>query len=139
MKVYIAAPFFTPEQLAIVERVEGILDSHGIPYFSPRSGGVLKSMSKEEQAKTKKQIFDSNIYEMDDCDHMIACVEHRDTGTSFEIGYYYAKGKPITLFADDANRINVMLAEAAYSTCDDITKLCDSIHGKYSIEFKDFV
>lgn len=133
MKVYIAAPFFNPAQLAIVEAVELTLDHRGIEYFSPRSAGVLKDMSKDEQHQTKSDIFNGNIEAMDDCTHMIACVTHRDTGTSFEIGYYFAKDKPVVLYTYDLENINVMLAEAG-AVCDKLTRLHDSLAGNYSVE-----
>ncbi len=39
--LYIAGPFFTPEQLEIVEQIEIMCDHYGIKYFSPRQeGGV---------------------------------------------------------------------------------------------------
>ena len=137
MKVYIASPFFNPAQLAVVTRLELVLEAMGIMYFSPRSGGTLKDMSKDEMANRKKAIFDDNIAQMDSCTHMIACIEHRDTGTSFEIGYYYAKGKPVCLFADDIGQVNVMLAECASSVYTDLRYTKASLEGRHSEEVGD--
>lgn len=135
MKVYIAAPFFNPRQLEIVETIEKELTKKKIDFFSPRSQGKsLKDMDKNEVLKTKKEVFDSNITEMDLCSHCIACVEEKDTGTSFEIGYFYSEKKPITLFSEKIDRINVMLAEAAYSVCDDSAMIMESIVGFYNVE-----
>lgn len=138
MKVYIAAPFFNEDQLDIVERVENFLINNGIDFFSPRSGGVLKNMKKSDQAKTKNEIFDSNIKNMDECTHMIACVEHKDTGTNFEIGYFYAKEKPIVLFSEKIGTVNIMLAESAISVCDDVGKLRLAMTGEYTHKIGDF-
>lgn len=135
MKVYIAAPFFNQEQLDIVKRVEGVLRSYGIDFFSPRSAGTLKNMSKEDQQNTKKEIFEGNIRNMDDCTHMVACVEHKDTGTNFEIGYFYAKKKPVVLFTENIGTINVMLAEAG-CICDNKSMIFDSLYGDYSAKVK---
>jgi len=134
MKVYIAAPFFNPEQLEIVSGVESILTASGIDFFSPRSAGILKDMSKDEQKQTKKEIYDGNIQEMNNCTHMIACVEHKDQGTTFEIGFYAAENKPIVLFSEKIGTVNVMLAEAAFSICDLVENLPLSLDGKYTIE-----
>lgn len=139
MKVYIAAPFFNERQLEIVEQVEGYLDAKGIGYFSPRSQGKsLKDMTKEETMNAKGIIFKSNIDAMDSCTHMIACVEQKDTGTSFEIGYYYGK-KPVILYSEIVDRINVMLAEAAISVCDVIGMLEMALGGKYTIELGELI
>lgn len=137
MKVYIAAPFFTPDQIDIVLNVEQSLRRLNINYFSPRSAGVLKEMSKEEQQKTKGDIFKGNIDSMDDCTHMIACIEHKDTGTSFEIGYYYSKGKPIVLYSDDLSRVNVMLAEAG-TLCDSCGDFEDAFNGLSNCKIGDY-
>ena len=74
---------------------------------------------------------------MDECTHMIACVEQKDSGTTFEIGYYAAQKKPIVLFSEVIGTVNVMLAEAALSICDDYTMLEDALDGEYSIEPED--
>ena len=137
MKVYIAAPFFNDRQLEIVQNVEDMLSTFGIEYFSPRSAGTLKDMSKDQQKQTKKEIYDGNILNMDECTHMIACVEQKDSGTTFEIGYYAAQKKPIVLFSEVIGTVNVMLAEAALSICDDYTMLEDALDGEYSIEPED--
>ena len=134
MKVYIAAPFFNPRQLEIVKGVESILRAAGIDFFSPRSQGKsLKDMTEDEVMKTKKEVFDANIDNMESCTHMVACVEEKDTGTSFEIGYYSKSDKPIVLFSEKIDRINVMLAEAAFTVCDDVLKLHLSLDGKYTV------
>jgi nucleoside 2-deoxyribosyltransferase len=132
MKVYIAAPFFSEVQLSIVRRVERRLAAYGIEYFSPREVGVLKDMSVDDQMKSKKEIFDGNIKNMDECTHMVACIEHKDTGTTFEIGYYFAKEKPVVLFHDHPERINVMLAEAAHALIDDTIWLHNGLRGESS-------
>lgn len=136
IKVYIAAPFFNEDQLRIVESIENELYLLRVKYFSPRSKGVLKDMSKEEQKKTKKEIYDSNIDEMNNCTHMIACVEYKDTGTTFEIGYYASSNKPIILFSEKIGTVNVMLAEAALSICDSLGKLPESLLGEYTVEIE---
>lgn len=115
MKVYIAAPFFIPQQVALVEAAERELGRDGLDYFSPRSEGTLKNMSVEEQKQTRKQIFDSNIQNMNECTHMLAIVEYKDTGTIFEMGYFHAQGKPIIMVSSKLESINVMLGQAAES------------------------
>lgn len=137
MKIYIAAPFFSPQQLSIVENVEFNLDALGLEFFSPRSEGVLKDMSKEEQKKSRKDIYDSNLRHMDECTHMIACVEFKDTGTSFEIGYYASAKKPIVLYSQKISTVNVMLAEAAISICDSSDLLGKALMGRYTVEIED--
>jgi len=89
-KVYIAAPFFNPEQLSFVKAIERLLDEWHIPYFSPRKEGIvadLKNMSDEEKFKETKRIYDANINNIYDCPMMIAVIDDHDSGTMFEIGW----------------------------------------------------
>lgn len=139
MKVYIAAPFFTDEQIKIVESVEAALESCDIEYFSPRSEGTLSKMSRDEQESSRKSIFDSNVNNMGLCTHMIACVEHKDTGTIWEMGFMYAQSKPIIMFSADLSKINVMLAESAFGIAQEPKHAADIILGeKINIEIGEF-
>lgn len=138
MKIYIAAPFFNERQLEIVKNVEAHLEKFGLDFFSPRSGGVLKDMSERKQEETKREIYLNNIYEMDQCTHMIACVEEKDTGTNFEIGYFAAKEKPVVLFSEKIETVNVMLAEAAISICDEYSALKWALSGYSTFKIKNY-
>lgn len=112
MKVYIAAPFFNEDQIRIVEELELTLEQHEIDYFSPRSEGTLSNMTREEQELSHRSIFESNVRNMDDCTHMIACVQYKDTGTIWEMGYMFGQEKEIVMMSE-ADTVNVMLAQSA--------------------------
>lgn len=116
MYVYIAAPFFNEAQLAVVERIEKILEANDIKYFSPRKDGVLIEMEKAERDKKMEAIFQSNIQHLEDCNCMIAIIDDYDTGTVFELGYWTAlryerEQIAITVSANDYT-LNVMLKYA---------------------------
>ena len=135
--IYIAAPFFNKRQLEIVVEVENYLRPREFSFFSPRSAGSLKDMSKNKQSQTRSEIYKGNIHAMDSADIMIACVEEKDTGTIFEMGYFAAKEKKIIMFSQKIGTVNVMLAESAYAVCDKVEKLPDSIYGDYNVEIGD--
>jgi len=137
--VYIAAPFFTEEQLRVVMRVEAALFALGIKFYSPRADGVLKDMDPEEQASSRRRIFDLNIANMNACTHTVACVEHKDSGTTFEIGFQCASKKPIILFSEKMDLINVMLAESAFALCDKAEMLEESINGLYTVKIGEVI
>jgi nucleoside 2-deoxyribosyltransferase len=140
MKVYIAAPFFNERQLEIVRQVENELAKCNIDHFSPRSQGKsLKDMTREETLIARTEVYASNIREMELCDVVVACVEEKDTGTSFELGYFAKSEKKIILFSEKIDRVNVMLAEAAFGVCDDIEMLKHTINGSYNAEINDLI
>ena len=97
MKIYIAGPFFNEEQLSRIITIESMLDAHGIKYFSPRKfrisdrpdleSSILKDMDPGKQREVAKAIFDSNIDGIRGSDGIIAVIDDKDTGTSFELGY----------------------------------------------------
>ena len=115
MKIYIAAPFFDAKQLALVEEVESTIDSvPGLTYYSPRKDGVLMAMTPEERKQKSREIFGLNIRHMSSSHAMVALLNDKDTGTTFELGYMfgYAKMLPVVGFKTGGNNINVMLQYA---------------------------
>lgn len=116
MKVYIAAPFFTPDQLDLVLQVELALQSHSIQYFSPRLEGLVSDLTDEEKKTRLKEVYQSNVDNILACNHMIALIDVKDTGTIFEIGYAARLRETlpkryITTFTNQNKQINVMLMQ----------------------------
>jgi nucleoside deoxyribosyltransferase len=137
--IYIASPFFNPEQLAIVQQIEDVLEAAGVDYFSPRKEGVLKPDASTEE---RRQVFASNVDNIQsNCTLMIAVTHYAlsdkiclavtengpvgqpsnillklnqpDTGTTFEIGAAYAAGIPLVAFHPaPQDKLNIMLANA---------------------------
>jgi len=127
MKVYIASPFFNKEQLGFVIEIEDALDEIGVNYFSPRTEGVLINMSEQERKDRMKEIFDSNISHMKECEIVIANIDDRDIGVAFELGFQYAKKKAIFSISNNNYQINVMLKQSIMSHNTNIKGLMDNI------------
>ena len=107
-KVYIAAPFFNDVQLERVKFIEKELSDHGIEYFSPRS----VQFYKEDGSFDGDKIFQNDVDQLNNADVIIALLDDKDMGTSFEIGYAHAKNKRIilVLFEEHISQTNIMLA-----------------------------
>ena len=131
MKVYIAGPFFTDQQISVIARIEMQLADEGIEYFSPRSEGTLKNMSKEKRAAVMGETFKSNVRNMDWCNHCIAVIDGYDTGTVWEMGYLYATGKTIVTFSNEYKGINVMLNESISAHCMYYGELVSALDGRF--------
>ena len=116
-KVYLASPFFNPEQLLLVKTIEVLIKNIGLECYSPRLDGVLQDMSPEERARSTKRIFEKNCAEIMKCDAMFAILNDRDTGTIWELGFGYAYKQfrnldyRIITFTSGENKENVMLKE----------------------------
>ena len=92
MKIYIAGKIHTDEEKEILEKIDSLCKSLGFETFLPhRDVGYAYSI------KDTKKIFDGDITEgMKNISLMIASLNgfHVGAGTSWELGYAYAKGIP---------------------------------------------
>lgn len=109
--VYLASPFFRPEQIERVEFIENILEDCGYTVFSPRKEFVVKPNASSED---RKKGFAGNCEAIDKADFILAVTDGKDMGTIWEAGYAFAKHKPILYFAETLgnNDFNLMLAES---------------------------
>ena len=140
IKVYIAAPFFSKEQLEAVDEIESQLFLGGINYYSPRKDGILNDMTDEQRKQKQSFIFNSNISGMDSCTHILANISKyngaRDSGTIFEVGYFSAQKKPIILFCNDIKEMSVMISESARVVYSDLKKTNLAFHGIHNEKHK---
>lgn len=89
-RVYIAAPFFNPEQLDIVENIKDILDNRQLPFFSPRDECLFKPGET-----TPAEVLSVNITALLNTDLTVCVTDGRDPGTMFEAGWCFAQNIPI--------------------------------------------
>lgn len=125
MKAYIAGPFFSPSQLAIIEAIKKELVQLGIEYFSPKDESMFK------QGDEPKVILDLNLRAILMSDLVIAVTDDKDVGTMFECGYAHSHGIPILyvwLGRKDGQKFNLMLAASGGV----VHKVCDI--GNYIID-----
>ena len=113
-QVYLAGGFFSPEQIKTINAVETMLDKYGHDYFSPRKAGkTIEHLSEEEKKLHAKEIFESNCINIMNANIMLACIDDRDAGTMWEIGYGYARFKGINIFTFSAHNhgSNIMVSQ----------------------------
>lgn len=126
--IYIAAPFFNPEQVKIVEEIEKHLTENELEYFSPREFGVIKDTPMTDDRM--QRIYDMNIRMLGACNGMVAVIDDYDTGTIFEIGHMAASNRLIVSYSSQGHGLNVMLAKAIRSHCNKISDIAEAIAGK---------
>ena len=123
MKIYIAGPFFNKTEIKNIEYAERILREKGLSFFSP-----MRHEERDETPGTPawaRKLFEMDREAIEDCDAVLVLYygNYSDTGTAWECGYAYAKGKPVILVhagGDDSNlmmhcgcRTNITLQELA--------------------------
>jgi nucleoside 2-deoxyribosyltransferase len=144
MKVYLAAPFFNPEQIALVEKIEIALRSiDGVALYSPREDGVLGEMSSEDKRKATANIFRLNCENIEEADMVVAVIDGRDTGVVWELGYAYAQsnlsGFPdIVTYTSQDYGLNVMIQECVDAHVRSIAELVNVVKNKNYDKYRNF-
>ncbi|MFZ6780432.1 PfkB family carbohydrate kinase [Undibacterium sp. Ji83W] len=90
--VYIAGPFFTLNQLWLVEQIMNNLRDMGLQIFSPYHDVGHGSAD---------DVVQKDLEAIDKCDLMFAIGDAMDPGTIYEIGYARAKGKPVIMYCEN--------------------------------------
>ena len=106
MKIYLASPFFNEEELKNVEFAEKVLEARGFEVFSPRLNEVRVDDVVGSEAWSKETFLNDRV-NIDTCDAVVMLYygAYSDSGTAWECGYAYAKGKPVIVvqIGDDSN------------------------------------
>ena len=128
MKIYMAGPLFTIGERTFNVEMKKKLESYGHEVWLPQE--------HEPRESTAKAIFNMDVEGIDWSEVTVACVDQADpdSGTCWECGYTYAKGKPIVIYRTDFRNIedftgtmvNLMLTESANY----------QVHGYFGIELE---
>jgi len=94
-KIYLAGPLFTLAEQKFNSGLARFLRKKGFAVWLPQD--------HEPRQKTAKAIFEMDVAGLDWADIMVACMDgpDPDSGTAWECGYAYAKGKPIVCYRTD--------------------------------------
>lgn len=106
--IYVAGPLFNTHERWYLERIAEALERAGHQTFLPhRDAGLLDLRTPAAQ----QQVFRDDIAALDRCDVCVALLTgpDQDSGTSAELGYMYAQGKPCFGITDDFRFLNNML------------------------------
>ena len=114
MKIYFAGPLFTSAEREWNAVLRDRLVAAGHEVFLPQE--------QEHDAKTPELTFRNDVVHVDWSDALVAIMdgEDPDSGTCWEVGYAYAKGKPIVMIRTDfrswgepSDPYNLMLTQSA--------------------------
>lgn len=117
MRIYLAGPFFSQEQIARIEVIEAALTQNPTvdKFFSPRLGedGGEFPMGSPEWAN---KVFHLDVSEIDRADALVVVADYvadnMDSGTAFEVGYAYSHQKPIVVVHELPEPLNLMIGQA---------------------------
>ncbi len=125
-KVFIASPLFNPRQIEVIERIETLLESVGIPYYSARQHAP--KLIDIDNPIQRAQTFQSNVQGLAEATHMIAVLDWllengapsgiSDNGTVWEMGSFYFQNKPVIgFYVFPPKKPNLMLANSCSGFC----------------------
>ncbi len=93
MKAFLAAPIFSTAEREFNSKLAEELRKRGYEVFLAQELPLLSSESEED----KKKIFSMDIEGLEGSDVVVAVLDgiDVDSGVAFELGYAFARGKPI--------------------------------------------
>ena len=102
-RVYLAGPFFTIQQLWVVEEALSAIEAMGVSVFSPYHD-VGSSTSACE-------IASKDLDGLRTCQAVLAIIDGWDPGTLFEVGYARALGIPVIALVQKRNGTDLKMLE----------------------------
>ena len=126
-RVYLASPLFSEAERAWNLRIAALLRSYAYEVYLPQEIGDTEAARGDD---VHQEIFRANHTALDAADLVVAVIDgaDADSGTSWEIGYAYAKGIPVIAIrtdfrnVGDHEQVNLMLEQSArvVRTLDDL-------------------
>jgi nucleoside 2-deoxyribosyltransferase-like protein/pfkB family carbohydrate kinase len=98
--IYLAGPFFSPQQLWMVEEARTALMTQGAKVFSPYH---------DVGFGPPKLVAQKDIEALEKCDRMFALLDGHDPGTVFEVGYARARGMPVTTLIASSDPVHLTM------------------------------
>ena len=94
--VYLASPFFNKKERSAVTLIADFLRNKGIDVYVPMEHEVPNAWDLSNEVWAK-EVFNEDIKAIDKCDTVIVLNwgMYSDSGTAWECGYAYAKGKKV--------------------------------------------
>jgi len=103
--VYLAAPLFSEAECDFNRKLKGELHNLGFRVFLPQED----SNNVHDKTNRQKIIFNKNLAGIENSDLIVALIDGADvdSGTSWEIGYAFAKGKPVIGLRTDFRTLGI--------------------------------
>lgn len=117
-RVYLAAPLFSEAERVFNASVARLLKAHLFEVHLPQEAG---DDSDTRDIHEQERLFSDNKKVLEDADVIIAIIDgaDADSGTAWEMGYAFARGKPVIALRTDFRRVghheqvNLMLEQSA--------------------------
>ncbi len=136
LKIFIAGPLFSQAEREFNLKVDEHLREQGFETFLPqRDVGELDELLRKKGRRAYREVFERDLAGMDRSDVVVAILDGADvdSGTAFEVGYAFAKGKPVIGLKTDmrvfakGEELNNMLAQAIRALARNLDELVEEL------------
>ncbi len=124
--VYLAAPLFSEAECDFNRKLRDEIKSAGFNVFLPQED----SNNVRDEKNRQEIIFNKNLTAIESSDIIVAVIDGTDvdSGTAWEIGYAFAKGKPIIGLRTDFRTLGIegtvnLMIERSAVLCTSIPEL----------------
>jgi len=128
--VYLAAPLFSEAECDFNRKMREELHSIGFKVFLPQED----SNNVHDRTNRQQIIFDKNLKGIEKSDILVAVIDGADvdSGTAWEIGYAFAKGKPVIGLRTDFRTLGIegtvnLMIERSMILCMGISELLNHL------------
>ena len=128
--IYVAGPLFNAHERSYLEDIVFELEKNGYECFLPHrdQSGIddCELEGTDMSDITKKKIFNNDLDALKEADIIVALITGQDidSGTSAEIGYTYANGKPvIAISASERRYRNLFVEGMIINTVNDVNEI----------------
>jgi len=136
-RIYLAAPLFSAAERRFNVYLRDLLEEHLFSVFLPQEAG---DTGPHRDRGSQKEIFSRCCDEISRSDIVVAVIDgaDADSGTSWEMGFAYARGIPVIALRTDFRRagahehVNLMLEQSSRVVTNE-EGLLDEIHSPYRL------
>lgn len=127
MKIYLAGPFFSTEQIELIEKVETALKNNPTvdTFHSPRLD--QEGEFEEFTPQWAKETYLKDMHHIKTADCLVALLDYEhgitDPGTAYEIGIATMLQKPVIGLLTIGDRVNIMLTESLHAFTKNVNDL----------------
>ncbi|CAG1008480.1 MAG: nucleoside 2-deoxyribosyltransferase [Candidatus Methanoperedens sp.] len=128
--VYIAAPLFSEAECDFNRKLRDEIISAGFKVFLPQEDSNNIKDMKDRQ----KIIFNKNLKGIENSDILVAVIDGADvdSGTAWEIGFAFAKGKPLLGLRTDFRTLGIegtvnLMIERSVVLCMSVSELLNHL------------
>lgn len=127
MKIYLAGPFFSAEQIELIEKVETALKNNPTvdTFHSPRLD--QEGEFEEFTPQWAKETYLKDMHHIKTADCLVALLDYEhgitDPGTAYEIEIATMLEKPVVGLLTAGDRVNIMLTESLHAFTKNVNDL----------------